>query len=136
MKIQRLSISPEATNEILPHLRKPRDTCDTLVHLEVFGVNLQELREKQTMSIRRQGRPVTLKLVDKPAPPVLDDDGEWTGKVASWFIEEGVEQGLVLDPMPGQILKETDRAVLFRREDNHRKVWVPKSVVEEVKIHD
>jgi len=94
---------------------------------------VRELRNRgQEEERERKGRPVTLKLVDKPAPPVLDDDGEWTGKVASWFIEEGVEQGLVLDPMPGQILKETDRAVLFRREDNHRKVWVPRSAVESV----
>lgn len=96
-------------------------------------MELQDLRNQQSRTIRQTGDAVTLQLKDTPAPPIFNSDGTWTGEVASWFIEEGVEQALILEPMPGHVLRETDRAVLFRQVGDHREVWVPRSCIEEVK---
>jgi len=94
----------------------------------------RELRRQRSgeKKERREGRPVTLKLVDEAAPPILNDDGSWTGRVASWFVEEGVGQGLELGEMEGEILRDTEEAVLCRRTGDSREVWIPRSVAQEV----
>lgn len=95
---------------------------------------VRELREGTAEEEQEdRGRPVSLTLRDKPAPPIFDEAGSWTGEAASWFIEEGAAQGLSLEPMPGRVLRETEKALLFRQEGDSREVWIPKSVIEEVK---